>query len=480
MIVPPAHIHVDAMDGDAVLARVAHQLRGRVKAHRLGIEQGAGEHGGLMAFDPGRNIDEPREGERMAFGEAIAAEPFDLAVAAFGEIALVAAPHHAADHLFPELVHAADMAEGRHRPAQLVRLRRGEFGRDDRQLHRLFLEQRHAIGLFQQIAQFIGIVRRIGRGKFGFFQPRAATQIGVDHVAFDRAGPHDRDLDRKVVKLARAQTRQHVDLGAAFHLEHADAVAPAQHVVNGRIIGIKVHHQLMIAQPMVAHQVECLADAGKHAERQHIDLHQAERVNVILVPFDEAAVGHGGMMERHGFIEPVLGEDEAADMLRQMAGKGRFKQLPHQFAQAHDLRVGKVETGFADPLFVHVARIAAPDGAGEAGDDIVGQAQHLGHFADRAARTIMDDGRGDAGAMAAIAVVDILHHLLAPLMFEIDVDVGRFVPFFRHEAGKEQVMFLRVDGGDAEQEADHRIGGRPAPLAQDTLRPGEGDDVVDG
>ena len=63
----------------------------------------------------------------------------------------------------------------------------------------------------------------------------AAPQIGMHHVALDRAGPHDRHLDDEIVEFARPQTRQHVHLRAAFHLEHADGVGLAQHVVDGRI-----------------------------------------------------------------------------------------------------------------------------------------------------------------------------------------------------------------------------------------------------
>ena len=37
----------------------------------------------------------------------------------------------------------------------------------------------------------------------------------------------------------------------------------------------------------------------------------------------------------------------------------------------------------------------------------------------------MNDGRADRGAIAAVALVDILDHFLAPLVLEIDVDVGR-------------------------------------------------------
>src|SRR3546814_10458628 len=78
----------------------------------------------------------------------------------------------------------------------------------------------------------------------------------------------------------------------------------------------------------------------------------------------------------------------------------------------------------------------------------------------------MDDGGGNARAVAAIARIDILHHLLAPLVLEIDVDVGRLAAILGHEAREEQVMLQGVDRRDAKQEADDRIGGRSASLAQ--------------
>jgi hypothetical protein len=74
-------------------------------------------------------------------------------------------------------------------------------------------------------------------------------------------------------------------------------------------------------RPVPAHQVEAFADAGQHAQRQHIDLHQAQRVDIVLVPFDEGAVVHRRIVDRHRFVQPILGQHEAADMLRQMARK---------------------------------------------------------------------------------------------------------------------------------------------------------------
>ena len=59
--------------------------------------------------------------------------------------------------------------------------------------------------------------------------------------------------------------------------------------------------------------------AGEHAERQAIDLHELERVDVVLVPFDDLTVLHRRRLDRHEFVEPVMGEHEAARMLGEMA-----------------------------------------------------------------------------------------------------------------------------------------------------------------
>jgi hypothetical protein len=53
--------------------------------------------------------------------------------------------------------------------------------------------------------------------------------------------------------------------------------------------------------------------------------------------------------------------------------------------------------------------------------------ERLAHLADGAAAAIADDGADDRRAVAAVAVIDVLDHLLAPLVLEIDVDIGRLV-----------------------------------------------------
>ena len=82
--------------------------------------------------------------------------------------------------------------------------------------------------------------------------------------------------------------------------------------------------------------------------------------------------------------------------------------------------------------------------------------------------------------MPAEAVVDILDDLLAPLVLEIDVDIGRLVARVRDEALEQQVRAGGIDLGDAERIADGGIGGRAAPLVEDVLLAGIADDVLDG
>ena len=117
----------------------------------------------------------------------------------------------------------------------------------------------------------------------------------MHHVALDRARPHDRDLDHQVVEVLRLQPRQHGHLRAALHLEHAERIRAAQHAVDGGIFGRDGGEGQPFAI-MLLHQIERLAQAGQHAEAEHVDLQNAKRVEIVLVPFDEGAIVHGAAL----------------------------------------------------------------------------------------------------------------------------------------------------------------------------------------
>src|SRR6185437_5455876 len=91
---------------------------------------------------------------------------------------------------------------------------------------------------------------------------------------------------------------------------------------------------------------------------------------------------------------------------------------------------------------------ASPYAAGHRGGDVFGKAEDLADLADGAARAIGDHGRGQRCAVMAIALVDVLDHLLAPLMLEIDVDVGRLLALFRDEALEQKIDLGGIDRGE--------------------------------
>ena len=215
---------------DPVLAGVADDLGRGVEAHRLGVEERAGEDRRVVALEPGRGVDEEREARGVALGEAVGAEALDLAEAAFGEVGRVAVRGHAGEEALAEGVDGADVLEGGERAAQPVGLVGGEAGADDGDLHRLLLEERHAEGLAEHLAERVG-------GERDLLLAAAAAQVGVHHVALDRAGADDRHLDDEVVEAARPHPGQEAHLGAGLDLEDPERIGAAEHVVDRRVLG---------------------------------------------------------------------------------------------------------------------------------------------------------------------------------------------------------------------------------------------------
>src|SRR3546814_6849486 len=64
--------------------------------------------------------------------------------------------------------------------------------------------------------------------------------------------------------------------------------------------------------------IERPVHAAEHAEAEHIDLHELEDVDIVLVPFDDLPVFHARGLDRHKIVEPLLRQHKPARMLRQM------------------------------------------------------------------------------------------------------------------------------------------------------------------
>ena len=94
-------------------------------------------------------------------------------------------------------------------------------------------------------------------------------------------------------------------------------------------------------------------------------------------------------------------------------------------------RVVGLEPGLADALGHDLAAVPPGEHAGEPVDLREVEAERLADVAHRALRPVGDERRGERRAVAAVFRVDVLHHFLAPLVLEVDVDVGRLVALLR-------------------------------------------------
>ncbi len=453
---------------------VLHQLAGCVETQRLAVEHGHQELGRVVALDPAAHVDQQRKTRGVAFGKAVAGEALDLLVHALRKPGLVAARGHAVDQAAFVLLQVAAAFPGGHGAAQGVGLAGREARRQHSDLHALLLKDGNAQRAAQRFTQ-IGAVARAGVAHRYLALP--AVQIRMHRAALDRAGTHQRDLDHQVVVTTRFQARQHAHLRAALDLEHAHGIGGADHVVGGFVAFGNVL-QGEGAAPFRADECQRLANGGEHAQGQHVDLEQTQRVEVVLVPLDHGAVLHAGVLNGHQARKRQLREHEAAGVLRKMARKahelrGELQQLAHR-------QVVGVEPGLQQPPGLDRAPVPPARALGQHLERAVGKTQGLAHVAQRAARAVADHGGGERGAFAAVLVVEVLNDLLAPLVFKVDVDVGWLVALARDEALEQQAGALRVHGGDAQAVAHHAVGRRTPALAQDVFGACERHDVVDG
>src|SRR6185503_7444917 len=220
----------------------------------------------------------------------------------------------------------------------------------------------------------------------------------MNHAALDRPWTHDRDFYYQIVEFFGLETRQHAHLRAALDLEHADGIGPLQHLVD-LLIFLWHRREIVAATFMYVHEIERLADAGEHAESEHIDLHHPHLVDVVLVPLDKMAILHRRGTDRHELVQTVIGEHEAADMLRKMARKA--DQLIGKPCRAENRLVGGIEFSLAHLLLAQAAAPASPHTACQIGADIIGKTEHFCDFADRTAWTVVDDGCGQRRAVMA-------------------------------------------------------------------------------
>src|SRR6266850_2155147 len=104
-IIPCAHLRVEGPHDHLMAFGVFDDRRGRVKAHRLGVQQRASKLGGIVTFEPGRRVSDQRKARRMAFRETVLAEAADLLENPLGKLCGYPLCLHARDQLLVMALH---------------------------------------------------------------------------------------------------------------------------------------------------------------------------------------------------------------------------------------------------------------------------------------------------------------------------------------------------------------------------------------
>ncbi len=160
--------------------RVFDDRRGRIKSHRLIVEQRGGEGGQVVALQIGAGIGDEREAGGVRFGKSVEREGSDGENDFFLRFRRDAVVRHAGAQLGFDFAHARLRALEAHGAAQFFRLASGEVGGDHRHAQQLFLKERDAERALEH-----GFERWVRIGDV--FASLAALQKRIHHLADDRA-----------------------------------------------------------------------------------------------------------------------------------------------------------------------------------------------------------------------------------------------------------------------------------------------------
>ena len=264
--------------------------------------------------------------------------------------------------------------------------------------------------------------------------------------------------------------------------KHPEGLGGRDHPV-GVVVG-EPHLALVVEVDLdaggAADQLDGVGHRGLHADAEHVELEQAELLDVVLVELahreprearlDGGAVEQGGVGEQYparvdGDVagQPVEPLDETEHQVEPLGVDAARAQLG-QLAQRHP-GVAGADVGERLGDGVDLARRHAERGADVA--DGVTDAVGVHH-------------RDAHAALAAEAVEDRLVDLGAARGLDVDVDVGQRGAQRREEPLHQEVVADRVDTGDAEEVVDQAARPRPPRRAADPALADQVGDVGDG
>src|SRR3990172_9485808 len=160
---------------------------------------------------------------------------------------------------------------------------------------------------------------------------------------------------------------------------------------------------------------------------------------------------------------------------RRGVGQGARQDRGHRRRRRGAEELGEAAVRLQVPP--HHARVVRFERLGHAVHERAREAQRVPHLAHGRPRPVGDDVADHARVGLAIALVDVLDHLLAARRGEVDVHVRVGRPPLVDEALEEEAVADGVDAGDAEHVGEDRVARAAAPLGRDAPLAGEAHEV---
>ncbi len=341
-----------------------------------------------------------------------------------------------------------------HRAAQQIGAAERVAGQHLGDLHDLLLVDHDAVGFLEdRLERRVQVIGRL----------LAVLHRDIARDVLHRARPVERDGGDDVLEAVGAQPSQHVAHARAFDLEHADRVAGAQKLESWAIVERQVGE--IECDPARFQQFEAPRQHGQGLEPEKIEFDQTGELDPFHVELGRRHVGARIAIERHQFGQRPVADHHARRMGRGVAVEPfelqrDLDQPRHRFVAVARLLQGGLA---GDRLFQgdRVRRVVGHQFA-QAVDLAVGHRQHPADIAQH--RTRLQFAKGDdlRHPIAAIFLLDVADHLVAPVLAEIDVEIRHRHALGVEKALEQQAEAQRVEIGDRQRPGDDRAGARAA------------------
>ncbi len=271
-------------------------------------------------------------------------------------------------------------------------------------------------------------------------------------------------------------------LARRLDLEDAERAGLADHrvgrLVVERHLRLVVEVDLDVVDPLdLDHRVR---HRGLHPDAEHVELEQAEVLDVVLVELTHREAGEA-RLDRGAVEQGRVGEQHPARVHGDVPGQPvepldqPEQQVEPFLAEAAGPQLGQLAQGHPGVAGADV-RERLGDRVGLAGR----HAESGADVADGVADPVGVHHRDADAALAAVLVEDRLVDLEPPRGLDVDVDVGQRLAQRGEEPLHQQAVPDRVDPGDTEQVVDQAARPRPPGRAPHPHLLDEVGDVADG